>query len=309
MARYIIKRLLLTIPTLLAVIFLVFVTLNITPSNPGEMILGKDAAKADIEALNKSFGLDKPVITRFVNYVGNVLQGDFGRSYRTNKPVVDELFEKFPVTLTLVIMTMCLSYPIGLGIGILCGIKQYSFFDVTATVTALVLAAIPGFLTAIVLMLIFSLKLKWLPSGGIGSWKNFVLPVATSIISGVAGNIRTSRALVIETMRQDYVRSAKAKGASKGLIIRRHVLKNALRPVFVSLGMSFSFALGGSVITETIFGLPGVGSVILRAVQVKDIPMILLSTIFLASVYCVMMIVADLINAYIDPRIRAQFAR
>ena len=309
MWRYILRRLLAIIPILLLVTFVVFYILNITPGDPVLIILGRDAPQEAVDDLTEELGLNDPFPIRFLNYVKGALHLDFGESYRSRKPVFDEIFPKFPTTLELAILTVTVSTLIGVPLGILSAVKRYSGLDISLTVISLIIASVPGFWLGIMLIMVFSLQLGWLPSSGVGSLKHFILPVLAASLPSAAFDARITRTQMLEVMRQEYIRTAKAKGASEQRIIWRHALKNALMPIITMVGMSFAASLGGSMITETVFGLPGVGNHILTAIRMKDVPVVMGSTLFLATTFMLIMLVVDLIYAYINPTIRSQFAR
>jgi peptide/nickel transport system permease protein len=307
MYKYVIRRILLIIPILLFVIFIVFVILNITPGDPATIILGRDAPQAARDQLTIELGLDKPVLERYVLYVINAAQLDFGESYRSGTPVFQDILYKFPTTLKLAIFSVIFSTIIGIPLGILSAVKQYSTLDIGLTVSSLFLASIPGFWFGMLLILFLSLSLRLLPSSGIGSWKHLVMPVMTLALPTAAYLARLTRTTMVETMREDYIRTAKAKGASKQRIIWKHALQNALMPVITVVGMSFAGLLGGAMITEIVFGLPGIGNAIVLAIKMKDIPIVMASTIFLATLFMLIMLAVDLLYAFLDPRIKAQF--
>lgn len=307
MLRYVTKRMLLIIPTLILVILMVFLILNITPGNPAQIILGQHARPEAIEALNKQLGMDKPVMERFVNYLWDIVHLDFGTSYRTGAPVFEDILQKFPVTLKLAIYSIALSTIVGIPLGIISAVKEYSVLDYTLTFTSLILASMPSFFLALVLILFFSLLLGILPSTGSSTPAHYVLPVVTLMLPTAAYFSRFTRTSMLETMREDYIRTAKAIGAGPRRIILRHALKPALLPIVTILGMYFAGLLGGALITEVVFGLPGIGDLILTAVKTKDAPMIQASTIFLAVLYKVIMLLVDILQAAIDPRLSSQF--
>ncbi len=309
MHKYVFKRLIAIIPMILLIILIVFFILNITPGDPAEIILGKDAPPEAVEQLREELGLDDPFFQRYFNYVINAIQFDFGYSYRTGDPVFNEILPVFPVTLTLAISAIAVCAIIGIPLGILSAVRQYSKLDISLTVSSLIIASVPGFWLSLMLILLFSSILKILPSSGIGGIDHYILPVVTMALPSAALMARITRNQMLETMRQDYIRTAKAKGASKQRIIWKHAIKNALMPVITMLGMSFAGLLGGSMITELVFGLPGVGTVIITAIRMKDIPIVMGSTIFLATLFMIIMLIVDLIYAYLDPRIKAQFSR
>ena len=310
MGKFILKRLLYMIPVLLGVAFLVFAILSLTPGDPGTIILGITAKPEDIASLNEQFGYNKPFLIRFFSYIKDiVLHFNLGVSYQTREPVINDIMAKFPNTLKLTIFSMSLSAIIGISFGIISAVKQYSSLDHICVVTALVFACIPGFWLGLMLMMLFSLKLGWLPSYGAESLKNFILPTLTVSMTSAAGLLRLTRSAMLETIRQEYIRTAKAKGASKKRIIIKHALRNALMPVVTTLGTSFGASLGGAIIAETVFAMPGMGTLITTAIRQKDIPMVMGSTLFLAVLFSLIILLVDILYAVIDPRIMDKYKK
>lgn len=310
MGKFILKRLLYMIPVLLGVAFLVFAILSLTPGDPGTIILGITAKPEDIASLNEQFGYNKPFLIRFFSYIKDiVLHFNLGVSYQTREPVINDIMAKFPNTLKLTIFSMSLSAIIGISFGIISAVKQYSALDHICVVTALVFACIPGFWLGLMLMMLFSLKLGWLPSYGAESLKNFILPTLTVSMTFAAGLLRLTRSAMLETIRQEYIRTAKAKGASKKRIIIKHALRNALMPVVTTLGTSFGASLGGAIIAETVFAMPGMGTLITTAIRQKDIPMVMGSTLFLAVLFSLIILLVDILYAVIDPRIMDKYKK
>lgn len=311
MLKYILKRILLIIPTLLVVIFIIFFILNITPGDPGRIILGNNAPQELVDQLNHELGADQPFFTRFVEYIKDVCVLDFGESYRSQKPVFQELLAKFPVTLELALISVTFSVLIGVPLGIISAVRKYSLADYSLTVGSLFFASIPGFLLSILLIMIFAMQLGWFPTSGYGGGniRYFVLPSLTLIFPAAASFARLTRASMNEVLREDYIRTAKAKGASEKRVLTAHALKPAMMPLLTIIGMNFASLLGGALITEVIFGLPGIGSVILTATQMKDAPMILASAVFLALIYKVTMLAVDILQSMIDPRLRVRILR
>ena len=298
------------IPVLLGVAFLVFAILSLTPGDPGTIILGITAKPEDIASLNEQFGYNKPFLIRFFSYIKDiVLHFKLGVSYQTREPVINDIMAKFPNTLKLTIFSMSLSAIIGISFGIISAVKQYSALDHICVVTALVFACIPGFWLGLMLMMLFSLKLGWLPSYGAESLKNFILPTLTVSMTSAAGLLRLTRSAMLETIRQEYIRTAKAKGASKKRIIIKHALRNALMPVVTTLGTSFGASLGGAIIAETVFAMPGMGTLITTAIRQKDIPMVMGSTLFLAVLFSLIILLVDILYAVIDPRIMDKYKK
>ena len=310
MGKFILKRLLYMIPVLLGVAFLVFAILSLTPGDPGTIILGITAKPEDIASLNEQFGYNKPFLIRFFSYIKDiVLHFNLGVSYQTREPVINDIMAKFPNTLKLTIFSMSLSAIIGISFGIISAVKQYSALDHICVVTALVFACIPGFWLGLMLMMLFSLKLGWLPSYGAESLKNFILPTLTVSMTSAAGLLRLTRSAMLETSRQEYIRTAKANGASKKRIIIKHALRNALMPVVTTLGTSFGASLGGAIIAETVFAMPGMGTLITTAIRQKDIPMVMGSTLFLAVLFSLIILLVDILYAVIDPRIMDKYKK
>lgn len=310
MGKFILKRLLYMIPVLLGVAFLVFAILSLTPGDPGTIILGITAKPEDIASLNEQFGYNKPFLIRFFSYIKDiVLHFNLGVSYQTREPVINDIMAKFPNTLKLTIFSMSLSAIIGISFGIISAVKQYSALDHICVVTALVFACIPGFWLGLMLMMLFSLKLGWLPSYGAESLKNFILPTLTVSMTSAAGLLRLTRSAMLETIRQEYIRTAKAKGASKKRIIIKHALRNALMPVVTTLETSFGASLGGAIIAETVFAMPGMGTLITTAIRQKDIPMVMGSTLFLAVLFSLIILLVDILYAVIDPRIMDKYKK
>jgi len=308
--KFVVKRLLLTIPVLLGTVFLVFTIMSLTPGDPGTLILGLTAKQEDIARLNHEFGYDRPFMIRFFNYVRDItLHFDFGQSYRTRTPVFNEILVRFPNTLKLALASIIFSSIIGISLGILSAVRQYSVIDASLTVLAMFFACIPGFWLGLMLMLFFALRLHWLPVSGIDSWKHYVLPTLTLVLGSSAGLLRLTRSTMLETIRQDYISTARSKGASERIVIWRHALKNALLPVITSMGMAFGASLGGAIIVETVFAIPGLGTHVVTAIRQKDVPVVLACTLFLAVMFCLIMLVVDILYAFIDPRIKSRITK
>lgn len=309
MIKYTIKRILLTIPVLFCVIAIVFTILNITPGDPTTIMLGPTASAQQKEMLAEQLNLDDPFLKRFGDYLVGVFHGDLGTSYVTSAPVAKEMAERFPVTIIIAIASIVISTILGIALGVLSAIKQYSVIDNVFTVTAMLLSAVPYFWLGLMLMLLFGLKLGWVPIFGLDNWTGYILPVTVNCFGAVANLLRLTRSTMLETIRQDYLRTARAKGAPERTVIWRHALKNALLPVITFLGASFSAQLGGAVIVETVFSLNGIGTYILSAIKTKNTPVVLSGTLVLATIFCIIMLIVDLIYALIDPRIKARYAK
>ncbi|WP_019239269.1 MULTISPECIES: ABC transporter permease [Enorma] len=304
MLKYMIKRILFIIPSVFIVSVLTFVVLSLSPGTPGQAALGINATQEQIDAFNHSVGYDRPLPERYIDYMAGALQGDFGESYTQHNDVAAILIPKFPTTLTVAFLAVLFSAALGIPIGVLAALKKGTAVDVGTTTIALVFASIPSFWLGLMLMLLFSLQLGILPSHGIGTWKNLVLPVATLALPSAAYVARMVRITMLDEFNQDYVRTARAKGASENRIVFIHVIRNAMMPVLTNLGMSFAGLLGGAIIAEQVFGLPGFGSAILNAINMKDTPIVLGATLFLSFTYMIIMLVLDLVNALLNPKFR-----
>lgn len=310
MYRYIIKRLLFLIPTILGVVFIIFLVMNITPGDPARALLGVSAPQADVDTLNHELGYDLPFFQKYFNYIKNVvIHQDFGTSYFTKQSVFAEVWPRYLVTIKLAFLGVILSSAIGIPLGIYAAVKQYSLLDTIPSVLAFILAAIPSFVLGLLLLFIFSLKLNILPSYGIASFKNYIMPALAISIPPAAMNLRFTKSSMLESIRQDFVRTSRAKGAPESVVIWKHALKNALLPVVTNIGLSLGTLIAGAVVAEKLFSIPGIGSLIVDRITYKDEPVIIAGTIMIAVCFTVVMLIVDLIYAYIDPRIRAKYAR
>lgn len=298
------------IPILLGVALVIFFILQLTPGDPGTMILGAGGDQTAIDRLNEELGYNRPVLERFFSYLYNVVfKLDFGSSYRTRLPVIDNIRGRIPISITLAFSTILFASVIGIPIGVLSAVKQYSLLDTVPTVISLFMAALPGFWLGMMMMYFFSLKLGWLPSNGVGSWQHFILPVVSLGLPYAAQELRFTRSSMLETIRQDYVRTARAKGANERLVIWKHALKNALLPVITVTGGNFGVLLGGAVVTESLFNIPGLGSLIITSIKIKDVPTVMGATLILAFIFSLILLGVDLLYAAVDPRIKAKYSK
>lgn len=306
MLRYALKRTLIIIPTMLLIIFIVYFILHLMPNTPGRIILGIQATQEQVDALNDSLGYNDPLPTQYARYIVSALHGDFGESYQYHRPVFDILLPKFPTTLKLAFFSMLVACLLGVPIGVTAAVKKYSAVDMITTVTGLFFASIPTFFLGILMLLLFSLRLEWLPSNGIGSFKSYIMPVLSLSLPSMAFISRMSRSTMLDVINQDYIQTARAKGCSPMRIIFHHELRNAMMPVVTQVGMDFAALLGGSVIVENVFGLPGFGNVILNAIHAQDAPIIMASVVLLSGLFMLIMLAVDLSYALLDPRVAAK---
>jgi peptide/nickel transport system permease protein len=309
MLSYIIKRLLLVLPTLLGITIIVQLFIVITPGDPARLLAGNQVSEEEVEQLRQEMGLNDPFIVRYGNYMGDILQGDFGTSYRTKSPVINEMLTRFPYTLLLVCISMVLAIVIGIPLGIFAATHQYTWKDNAAIFGSLFCVSMPAFWFALMLIQVLCVKLKLLPVAGVEHWQGWILPCVTNALGYAAAFARQMRSNLLEVIRSDFVTTARAKGQSESKVLYKHALKNAVIPVIMTIGGMFGFALGGSLITEVIFGIPGIGNYTISALMARDYPVIQTSVLFISTLFCVVLLLTDVAFAVVDPRIRAQYAR
>ena len=309
MLKYIIRRLLLMIPTLLGITIIVQLFIMITPGDPARLLAGNEVSEEEVEALRVEMGLRDPFPVRYANYLNKIIQGDFGTSYRTKRAVINEILQRFPFTLRLVIIAMVLSLCIGIPLGVFAATNQYSWKDNIAILGSLFCVSMPSFWFALMLIQLLCVKLGWLPTSGVEQWQGWILPAVTLALSYAATIARQMRSNLLEVIRQDYITTARAKGQSENKVLYRHALKNAIIPVIQIVGGIFGMALGGSMISEVIFSLPGLGSYTLSGLSARDYPVIQTSVLFMSTLFAIILLLIDVAFAIVDPRIRAQYAR
>ncbi len=310
MGRYILKRLLMLIPVVLGVVFIVFTILRLSPNDPIRTVLGDMATQEAVDAMRDEMGLNDPFFVQFFNYIKNIVtKFDFGVSYVNRHPVVDEIIDRFPITLQLAIFSTLLAGLIGIPLGIISAVKQYGLLDNISSVFALIFLAMPGFWLALILIIQFSLNWKWFPASGWYGIKYMVLPIIATGTGCIAGIMRTTRSNMLEIIRQDYIRTARAKGLKENAIIMKHALRNALIPVVTLMGLQFGRQLSGVFVIETIFAIPGLGKLLVDACSMKNIPIVQGGVIFIAVVYGFVNLLVDIIYGFIDPRISSMYRR
>ena len=307
MYKYVLKRLLMLIPVIIGVSFLVFFIMSLSPGDPARTILGVTATIEAVEALREELGLNDPVLKRYVDYMGGLLHGDMGTSYKSNRPVFDEIMGRFPATLKLSLWGMLFAVVLSIPIGIISATKQYSLVDGVSMVGALLGVATPNFWLGLILIIVFSLNLKWFPSGGMDGWKTYIMPVITLGTGCMASITRTTRSSMLEVIRQDYIRTARAKGVKQRVVITRHALRNALIPVITVIGLQFGYLLGGAVLTETVFSWPGVGTYLVNSIKAKDTPSVMGCVIVFSIAFSIVNLLVDLLYAFVDPRIKSKY--
>jgi peptide/nickel transport system permease protein len=303
MINYLIRRILLTIPLALAVIFIVTVSFDLIPGDPAALILGEFATPEAVAELRASLGLDRSLPVRFVNYVGDILQGDLGRSIRDRRPVTQILAETFPFTLQLASAAILLALLVGIPLGILAAARPGSWVDNLIRIVSLAGLSMPVFWTGLVFIVIFSVNLRWFPVSGTGTWRHLVLPALTLALPSIAVLARMTRSTVLEALQEDYVRTARAKGVAPRSMLYKHTLRNALIPVVTVFGLQFGQMLGGAVLTETVFAWPGVGRLTVFAIFNRDYVLMQGLVLVLAMVYVAVNLLVDLSYGLIDPRV------
>ena len=309
MLKYIGKRVAIMIPILIGISLLVFFILTIMPGDVAIIQIGTSATAEDVELWNEQHGLNDPFFVRYFNYMSGILQGDFGTSWRTNMDVGTEFLQRIPSTLILSLGSLVLVCLIGLPAGILSADKHYSIFDYSSIFITLLFTSIPAFWLGLTLMLFFSLQLDLLPATGADTLTHFILPWITLSATLTAQVIRMARSTMLEVIRQEYIKTAKAKGALPRQVIFKHALRNALLPLITVIGIQFGVTIGGTIVTETVFSIPGVGTYLLQAVKQQDMPAVMICVLFIAAVIGVTNLVVDVFYMFVDPRLRTQLTK
>lgn len=310
MVKYIIKRLLWMIPIVLGVTVLVFTLMCFTPGNPAETILGATATQEDLDAKTEELGLNDPYLVRLGNYLMQVyVKHDLGSSWITKVDIMSSIAEKLPRTMILSLVTMLIAFGVGIPLGIVAATHQNQWQDSLSMVFALIGVAIPNFWLALLLIILFSVKLGWLPAMGVDAGiKSYILPALAACMGSLATCARQTRSSMLDVIRSDYITTARSKGVPERAVIFKHALKNALIPIITMAGSTFGHLLGGMIIIETVFSIPGMGNYIIGAVNNRDYPVVQGGTIFLAITFSLCMLLVDLLYAAVDPRIKAQYA-
>lgn len=308
MIKFIIRRIIMMIPVLLGVSFIVFCMLYFTPGDPAEYMLGMDASPENIQSLRAELGLDEPFWVQYFNYIkGIVIKGDLGTSYTTRRSVSEEIFERLPTTLTLAVLSVAIATVVGVITGIVAATRQYSIFDNIATLLALTGVSMPNFWTGLMLIILFALYWQVLPASGFAGPKYWILPSLTVGFSSAATIMRMTRSSMLEVLRQDYITTARAKGQKESTVIFKHALRNALIPVITVVGISFGFMLGGAILTEAIFSIPGLGKLMIDSINIRNYPMVQGGVLVIAAGFSLINLLVDILYAYADPRIKSQY--
>lgn len=309
MGRYILKRLLWMIPVVLGVTILIFSLMYIVPGDPALIVGGEGLTEAEYNEVREDLGLNDPFIVQLGRYMYNLfIKFDFGESYTTGKSITAELMMRLPYTLIVGFSGMILSLAIGIPLGVIAAVYRNGWGDRISMIIALLGVSLPQFWTALLLVILFAVKLGWLPAQGIDTWTCYIMPAVALSFGGIAGQARQSRSSMLEVIRADYVTTARSKGLTEREVIVNHALPNALMPIITLAGSQLAHIFGGQVALETIFSIPGIGSYLVNAINKRDYPVIQGSVILLAIVFSMVMLLVDLVYGFVDPRIKAQFA-
>lgn len=309
MHKFIIKRIIVIIPMMLVITFIVFTLTSMSKVDPVRMILSAEATVEEIEAKRDELHLNEAVVTRYLFWVKDAAQGDFGDSWYYGDPVFSYILARWPNTIKLTLLSMLISIAVGIPLGVLAAVKQYSWVDRIFTTSSMLLSAIPTFCMATIFVLVFSLRLKLVPASGVSQgWVSWVLPAMTLGISYSAQFLRFTRSTVLDTIRQDYIRTVRSKGVSEAGTIWNHAFRNALLPLITITGTTLGQLLGGAVIMESVFVIPGLGTLVLNAINQNDMPMVMGAVSMLAVMFLLIMLAVDLLYSVADPRIRSRYS-
>lgn len=304
MLKYIIKRILLIFPVVIGITLFIYLLLALAPGDPVAMILGTDATPEQIAEVRSRLGLDANVFIRYINYMSSALRGDLGNSWLNSKPVVNDFLERFPNTLALAFSSLSITIVFGLSLGTIAAVWQNKPIDGITLIVALLFASMPTFWFGLMMQIFFALKLNWFPAMGVGSVKHLVLPAFALSLGTIANQIRMTRSSMLDVINMNYVRTARSKGAGEFRVIFNHVIRNGLMPVVTNWGLTFATAFGGTIISETVFSIPGISSFLINAVKVRDVPVVMGTVIIVSVIVAVINLIIDLIYAFIDPRVK-----
>lgn len=304
MAFFVARRILASIPVLLLVVTAVFFAFQLIPGDPARAFLGPEATPATVEQLRRELGLDKPVMTQYLNYLRRLVRGDLGKSISTRRPVVEELGSPFGNTVRLSVASIIVATVVGIVLGTIAAVKQGTAVDHLASVIALLGISIPVFWLGLLLMYLLSVQLRLLPSAGYETWRHYVMPTLSLATFSLAFIARMTRSSLLEVIRQDYVRTARAKGLSEFRVVVAHALRNALLPVVIIVGLRFGYMLGGAVVTEQVFAWPGLGRLLVAAVSQRDIPLIQGILLLFATSFVAVNTAVELLYGFLEPQIR-----
>jgi peptide/nickel transport system permease protein len=304
MLRYFLKRLFLLIPVIIGITLFIYVIMSLAPGDPARLILSTDATFEEVEAKREEMGLNKPVLVQYLRYMLGVVRGDLGTSWFSGFNVLSEFLDRIPNTLILGMMAMFISASIGIPLGVIAAVRQYHVLDYVTLAAAMLFSSMPAFWFGLMAQVYIALKLGLLPATGVGSFRHFILPAITLAAAQMAGQVRMTRTSMLEVIKQDYVRTARAKGASEKRIIIKHVLRNGLLPVVTGLGMSCALLIAGAIVTESVFAIPGIASLLINAVKMRDVPVVMGVILIIAIFVGMINLLVDILYTAIDPRVK-----
>ncbi|MGG4444157.1 nickel ABC transporter permease [Brevibacillus fortis] len=304
MFRYIVKRLIEIIPIIFVVSLLIFFFIHLVPGDPVRLAAGKEATLEEIERVRQELGLDKPLHTQYVNYMQNLLTGNLGHSLKTGLPISDMFENRFSVTMTLTFMSLGWALVLGLLIGTISAVFRNKWPDYVGMLTAISGISLPGFWLGLILIQIFSVTLGWFPTGGVESWKSYVLPSLTLGAGIMSMLARFTRSSLLETLKEDFIRTGRAKGLKESVVVRKHALKNSMIPVVTIAGLQFGFLLGGSVVVETVFSIPGMGRLLIDSIAFRDYPVVQAVILLFSLEFILVNLLVDILYKALNPKIR-----
>jgi peptide/nickel transport system permease protein len=309
MWKYILKRLIQMIPAILITSFIIYFSMNLTSGDPAMLVAGEKATPAQVEQVRQELGLNDPIVIRYLKYMGGMIRGDLGTSYVTKQDVFKTFMSRLPATLELSFASVLIAVLVSIPLGIYTAVNQNSWKDTAGMIFALFGVSMPNFWLGLMLIVLFSLNLGWFPSSGRAGFQSLVLPAVTVGLGLAALITRTTRSSMLDVIRQDYMRTARAKGASERRVIYKHGLNNALIPIITVIGLQLSNVLTGSVLAETVFSWPGIGRLIFDHISKRDTPMVTGAIIMCSILMCLVNLVVDIVYAFFDPRIKAQYVQ
>jgi glutathione transport system permease protein len=304
MLTFFARRLTHLIPVLVGVSVIVFLMIHLIPGDPAVLIAGIDATEHDVAVVRESLGLDQPLVVQYGEFLGRIVVGDFGKSFRTGRPVIEEIGFRYWNTMILGLTAVVFGTLLGVATGILTAVRRNGWLDSIVLAVSLLGISIPSFFLGLSLMLLFSVYLGWLPLTGMESWRNLILPALTLGIPNAAIISRITRSSLVEVLNQDYVRTARAKGVKETVVVGRHAVRNALIPVVTVVGLQMGYLLGGAVVTETVFAWPGIGRLIVQSIAGRDFPVVQASVLLLALTFVLINLLTDVLYRVLDPRIK-----
>ncbi|WP_423801977.1 nickel ABC transporter permease [Neobacillus sp. SAB-20_R2A] len=303
MLMFILRRLMQTIPVVIGVTFVVFIIMQLVPGDPAVLLAGEGASKDTIEAIREQLGLNRPLYVQYFDYLMNVFRGDFGVSLKNSQPVLEEILVRLPITMELAFFSIIITIVLGMAAGIISAVKPYSLTDTTVMIVALLGISLPSFWFGLMMMYFFSVKLQILPVAGWDSILHVILPALTLGAGGAAIVARMTRSSMLEVIRQDYIRTARAKGLRERVIVYKHALRNALIPVITVVGLQFGALLGGTVLVESIFAINGLGRMIVDSIRMRDLPMVQGGVLVASLVFVIVNLCVDVLYRFFNKRI------